>query len=328
MKNIFLIQCLFSFRGSALTYFSFILLCLPVLATETSDVQVQEEQKTPFEILQESLTDQETAERKIRAFDKINVLKAELLKEEARDLNAAGKDEDASKRREEAKALLAVVDDAYQLGLSLYGDSAVLHNFYGEFLFDIASQVSKAVSHWQKALRADENCARAHNNLGMYDLHQGAYESGLSHMDKALALEPDNPTFLFNIIQIYLTNYRQVMALTGMSRAEVFEKAMNLSARSVALAPHDYQILRDYALNFFLAEDFESLPDWTKAASAWHAAGKHAPNKMEQYNTLLYEARAHIRGDNKTEAQRCLLEADKLLPNNALVQELLLKVKQ
>lgn len=281
---------------------------------------------SPLSILEPSLQDQSEAERRIRAFDRlyISIARAKYMK--ARELEEKGATEEAKAVSDEARKQFELVKDAYLLGLSKYDNSAVLHNFYGEFLLDYLGKADEAADHWQRAVTLDGKHARAHNNLGMYWLHIGKYPEGLAHMNRALALEPDNPDYLFNMIQVYLTNYLQVMEINHWSRKEIFEEAMRLSEQTVKLAPTDFELLRDHALNYFLADDFGIVPDWKKAAEAWRAAGKHARGKVEKFNVRLNEARVHIRAENRKQAKKCLKEADALIPNNPLVQTLMEEV--
>lgn len=301
---------------------------LPVLSSFSEENTETSDTVSPLSRLESSLVNRSEAERRIRAFDRLYIALAHARYVKARDLEKLGDNEGAKAASDEAEKLLKLVKEAYLLGLAKFNDSPILHNFYGEFLLDYQSKANEAAEHWRQALDLDAKFARAHNNLGMYLLHIGKYPEGLDHMNKALALAPDNPDYLFNMIQVYLTNYLQVMEINQWSRKQIFEEAMRLSERTVQLAPRDFELLRDHALNYFLADDFGIVPDWGKAAKAWQEAQKYAGSDVERFNTWLNEARVYIRAGNKKHAKKCLKQADALMPNTPLVKTLMEDVER
>lgn len=298
---------------------------VPLHAQESA---APEKNASPLASLEPYLNDQAEFERRVRAFDKLNVALARSKYMQAKDLEK-GKDSDkAQKMSDEAQALLGQVKAAYQLGLSHFENSAILHNYYGEFVHDFLGQPAEGATHWQKAIDLDNSFGRAHCNLGMSLLHDGKYEEGLGHVAKAIALEPENPDFLYNMIQVYLTHFPQVMRIRGWDRRQVYEEAMSLSRKTVSLCPEDFELLRDHATNFFLAKDFGAEPDWDAAAKAWQAAREHSRNNAERFNAWLNEARVHIRAGKDKKARKCLEQADKLMPNNDIVHTLLDDLKK
>ena len=118
------------------------------------------------------------------------------------------------------------------------------------------------------------------------------------------------------------------MRIKGWDRPRVYEEAMKLSGRTVALSPNDFELLRDHATNYFLAKDFGAAPDWDAAAKAWQAAREHTRNNAERFNTWLNEARVYIRADKAKKARKCLEQADKLMPDNEIVQTLMEDLKK
>lgn len=276
-----------------------------------------------LELLRPYLDNQTEFERRIRAFDKLQVGLAQSKYQEAMELEHQGNTAAAAAASEEARKTLDLVKEGYELGLSHFEKSPFLHNYYGELIHDFFNSANKALKHWLRSVEIDERFARAHCNLGMYYFHTGMYSLGLEHMNKALALEPDNADFLFNMVQVYLTHFRQIADIRKCTIERVYEEAMKMSERAAVLGPKDFQLQRDHAFNFFVAERFGITPDWEEAAAAWNKARMLARSDDERFNTLLYEARAHVRANNKLAAKNCLLEAQSLMPQNELVQNLL-----
>ncbi len=282
---------------------------------------------SPLARLNEHLYDRETFERKVRALDKLYTIIAHMKMEEARSLKERGDAEGVRIALGEAGRHLAEVKEAYVLGLAHFGESALLHTFYGELLHDHLGQEHEAVKHWEEAVRLDKAYGRAQNNLGMYYLHVGRYDEGLVCMDAALAAEPGNPDWWFNMVQVYLTNFTQIMKIRGWDRAKVYEEAMRMSERALALSPSDYQLLYDHALNHFLADRFGVPPDWERAARAWQEAVKRAHNDSQRFECTLNEARVHLRAGNSGPARVCLEQARALAPDSPVVRQLLNELK-
>ncbi len=282
---------------------------------------------SPLVRLNAYLHDQETFERKVRALDKLYTAITHAKMEEARALKERGDVEGAKIALNEAHCHLAEIKEAYVLGLTHFSGSALLHTFYGELLYDHLGQQHEAVKHWEEAVRLDKAYARAQNNLGMFYLHVGRYEEGLACMDAALEAEPGNPDWWFNMVQIYLTNFTQVMKIRGWDRAKVYEEAMRMSERALALSPHDYQLMYDHALNHFLADRFGVAPDWVRAARAWQEACKRARNDSQRFECTLNEARVHLRAGNSGRARECLEQARILAPDSPVVRQLLNDLK-
>ena len=308
---------------SCITIVYTVFLCASLIPLHAQEPSSPGTSVSPLASLESYLNDQAEFEKRVRAFDKFNVALAHAKYMQAKELERGKDTEKAKALSEEAHTLLEQVKGAYELGLSHFENSAALHNYYGEFAHDFLGEPGQGAVHWQKAIDLDGAFGRAHCNLGMYLLHNGNYEEGLGHVAKAIELEPENPDFMYNMIQVYLTHFPQVMRIRGWERHQVYEEAMSLSKKTVSLSPKDFELWRDHATNFFLAKDFGATPDWDAAAKAWQAAREHSRNDAERFNTWLNEARVYIRADKDKKARRCLEQADKLMPNNDIVETLL-----
>ena len=260
---------------------------------------------------------------KARTFDRLHTRLADLLLARATALQKEGGPGEADALVEDARKNLAMARQAYELGLRRHPDNPSLQNYLGELLYDRFDEQQRAVELWLKAVAADAAHGRAHNNLGIHYFHAGAYGEGLKHLDAALALEPDNPDYLFNMAQMYLVHWPNIMTLRQWTAAETYAEAMRVSGKAAALAPGDFELVRDHALNFFAAERMNTKPDWKKAAKAWVAARKAARNQDEVFYTWMNEGRVWLRAQNGREAERCFLEAVALRPQSGLAQGLL-----
>jgi tetratricopeptide (TPR) repeat protein len=262
-------------------------------------------------------------ESRVRAFDKLTMMRLRRMVQKADALEQEEQLPEAQELRDKIEQWQRAILQSYEEALELHSDSAILNNFYAELLHDRLGLSGDAGKHWRRAISLDPGYGRAQNNLGLLYCHEGRYEEGLKHLDLSLDAEPDNPDFLFNTVQVYLIHSDAVMMAKKINPAEVYKRAMAMSERAVRNAPDAFDLLKDYALNFFMAEKFESKPNWKKAAQAWQDARKQARSKEELFNTWLYESRAHIRNKNISAARKCLNEAAVIWPESPVVKNML-----
>ncbi|MFA6244537.1 MAG: hypothetical protein WC655_26580, partial [Candidatus Hydrogenedentales bacterium] len=161
-----------------------------------------------------------------------------------------------------------------------------------------------------------------HNNLGIHYCHNGDYRMGLQYLEKAIDLDSENPDYKYNLAQIYLINWPAVQEVHKWDKKKVYYEAMKLSKKAAELDPEDYELLQDYAVNFFAAENFEVEADWEVAAKAWQQARTKALRNDQVFFTWLNEARVLARKPDFARALTCLDEALKLEPGSDVVKKL------
>jgi tetratricopeptide (TPR) repeat protein len=109
--------------------------------------------------------------------------------------------------------------------------------------------------------------------------------------------------------------------------AELYREAMAMSEKATRLAPGDYDLAHDYALNFFAGERMKADVDWAAAAKAWERARALAPSPTLRFQTHLFEARALMRGGSWDAAEKALVTALELVPGSEVAQQLLEEVR-
>lgn len=262
----------------------------------------------------------------LRAWDKVQAAKIEeLLRAPAP--GAAATNRTAEEAEAEAKALSKQVRDAYELAIATHPNSARLHNFYGELLYDRYNDISGALKQWHEALSLDEKLSAVHNNLALHNFHFGEYKTGLHHLDLALKYEKNNPDYLYNMSNLYLVHSPQIADLRKWDEARVYKEAMKLSKRAVKADPTDYDIVQDYAVNFFAAENYKLEADWKEAAAAWETARGIARNEDEQFYCWLNEGRVWLRAKQPERAIPCLEQALRMRPDSAPARQMLDAIK-
>lgn len=209
-----------------------------------------------------------------------------------------------------------------------YPNNARALNYHGEFLYDYDGQRAQAVQNWRVAIKIDNKLAAAHNNLGIHFFHTGDYRNGLERLQRALDLEDDNPDFLYNMSQMYLIHFPQLGEMLDLSKDKMFKEAMRMSKKAAQLSPDDYDVLLDYATNFYAAENFDVEIDWELAALAWRQTRTRASSQTQIFFTHLNEGRTWLRADEKENAIEALEAASALRPGSRVVEQLLTKARQ
>jgi len=230
---------------------------------------------------------------------------------------------EAKQRRDEIAVRQANLEALCALAMQSFEQSASVRNFHGTVLYDIFGEELEGVKEWHTAVSLDSSYSDPYNNLGMYYFHAGEYRLGFQNMDKALELDPKNPDYCFNMAQNYLIYRPQTEEIRGWSADKVYKEAMKYSKKATKLAPEDYEILVDYAVNFLAAENFGLEPDWKEAIEAWRVARVKAPTDVDKFYTWLNEGRAWRSLDKVKEARKCFEEALALQPQNAKTKELI-----
>ncbi len=258
-----------------------------------------------------------------RAFDRAQTLLAEGEFAEAKAKAKAGDKEAAKELEKQVAHRFEMIKQGYEFVLQRYPNNARAQTYYGEVLYDRFGQAENALKAWNLAVSLDPKCGVAWNDLGIHYSHEGNYERALDCYDKALAIEPDQPDYLFNLAQMYLLNVPDVLKLRKWEKPKLYREAMKLSKKAARIAPNDFDLVRDYALNFFACDNFDVDGNWKDAARAWQKAREAARTDDERFNAWLYEARAWIRKGDETSARACLSEALKLNPTSPVARQLL-----
>ncbi len=244
----------------------------------------------------------------------------EFMLQGKRDL-AATQQAGIPKRRDLIRTAWVYVTDRYP-------NNARALNYYGEFLYDYGKDQAKALQNWRVAVKLDDELAATHNNLGIHFFHTGDYRNGLKHLQRALELEKDNPDFLFNMSQMYMIFFPQLGPMLDLSKEKIYKEAMRMSKKAAELVPDDYDLLLDYATNFYAAENFGIESDWEAAALAWQRARPHASTEIQTFYTFLNEGRTWLRSDKKQNAVKPLEEAAALRPDSQVAKQLLNKARR
>jgi tetratricopeptide (TPR) repeat protein len=195
------------------------------------------------------------------------------------------------------------VKQAYEDFLRVHPDHARARLAYGSFLNDVGEE-DAARAQWEKSRETDPQNPAAWNNLANYYGHNGPVTNAFKYYAKAIELNPAESTYYFNFATtVYLfrhdaTNYYQL------TLPQVFEKAMDLYRKALALDPENFVLATDYAQSYYgfdppltgNAEEDRRLKQkrCDEALTAWQGAFKLASNDLERQGVLLHYARLQI----------------------------------
>ncbi len=310
------------------SYLSSAILLVAFLAHQASSLGQHAPLPEPLAPFETMLSDIDQILPAVREFESNQLESLETYRQKINEAASRNDTEAHDEIIKEAMAQLNLVRVLYDAALAHHPESALLHNYYGEFLDDSLGETPAAIRHWTLASTYDKNLSRPYNNLGIYYFHSGQYELGLINLDKAIKLEKNNPDYLFNLVQMYLIHTPQIEKIRGWNQKKIYREAMKHSKRAAELAPEDFELQRDYAMNFFIAERFEVKPKWRDAAKAWQMARNAAPQKEDEFMTWLNEGRVRLREKKYAEAVTCLDAALAINPDSNAAKTLLEEAKE
>ncbi len=245
------------------------------------------------------------------------------------DLDLAGQYEGRGERELAEEKLASVgrrVEDIlrrYVLFLDEFPDNAAAHNYYGEALADLKNNQDQAVQEWLKAIELDPRLPDPHNNMGIHYGHFGEPSKAIDEFRKAIELDPNVAEFHFDLALAY-HNFRHVaVSKFGWTLPRLFEEILKESRTARKLKPEDLEIAADYARTFFSSGDFQVVPDWPEALSAWQYCLALTEDPTERFNILLNLGRVTLRMDRKKEAREYLSQALSIRPDSAVAKKLI-----
>lgn len=313
-------------RQSSATAILCIVTAAACLHTAFSADQTQLPPELAF--IQDIIDDEDQTITAVRKFDRVQQSLASWDMDIAQELGGKGDTEAADERAESARTRIGLIDQAYRIVLHTYPENSKALTFHGELLYDHFGDQNTAIKNWRLAAAFDRELSAPHNNLGLHYFHTGDYRLGLRELDRALELDGELSDYHYNMAQIYLVHGPQIAEMRGWDQKRIYREAMKHSKKAAELAPRDYDLQQDYAVNFFAAENFDVAADWKEAAEAWSTARARARNQTEEFYTWLNEARVWIEHGDAKRAEPCLQAALAIMPDSGVALGLLEKLRE
>jgi tetratricopeptide (TPR) repeat protein len=172
---------------------------------------------------------------------------------------------------------------------------------YGSFLNDTHDE-DGAVEQWDKArLLAPTNPA-PWNNLANYYGHRGPVQKTFEYYAKAIELDSHESVYYHNLaVTVYLFR-PDAEEYYHLTEPQVFDKALDLYRKAIALDPDNFVLFSDYAESFYGTNP----PRWQDGLAAWTQALKIAHDDVEREGVYIHLARINLKLGHYDEARRSL----------------------
>ena len=213
------------------------------------------------------------------------------------------------------KQRLEKVREAYRGFLLQHPNHARALVAFASFLSDQGEE-DEEFAQLDKARVADPRNPAVWNQLANYYGHNGPVSNAFPCYEKAIALEPGESVYYHNLaITTYLfrrdaTNYFKI------SEQAVFDKAMTLYYKALALDPDNFILATDFAQSYYgfkppktgdpAADRAAEENHFQEAMKAWQTAFKLARDDIERQGVLVHYARLQINAGRFEEARKNL----------------------
>ena len=196
---------------------------------------------------------------------------------------------------------LAPVDKAYQDFIQQYPTNSRARVAYASFLGDTKSEEA-AEEQLDKALALDTNNPAIYNNLANIYGHHGPVKKAFEYYAKALQLNPLEPVYYHNFgttVFLFRTDAKEYY---NIDEQQVFNKAFELYSNAMRLDPTDFPLASDVAQTYYGVHPFrpnDALKAWTNALSLAH-------DEIEREGVYIHFARVNIMAQRFDQARAML----------------------
>jgi len=159
---------------------------------------------------------------------------------------------------------------------------------YGSFLGDIGRE-DEAAEQYIKARDVEPKNPAAWNNLANYYGHNSPATNAFACYEKAIELNPAEPIYYQNFATTVYLFRRDATNYFNISEQRVFDKAMELYRKALALDPENFPLATDLAQTYYGIQP----PRIQEALKAWSDALKLARDDIEREGVHLHFARWH-----------------------------------
>ena len=169
---------------------------------------------------------------------------------------------------------------------------------YASFLGDIKDEES-AREQLEKALALDTNNPAIYNNLANICGHIGPVMKSFEYYERAIRLNPLEPVYYHNLgttVYLFRTDAEEFYHI---DEAQVFNKAFVLYSNAMRLDPMNFPLASDVAQTYY---GLTPLPT-ERALGAWTNALNIAHDEIEREGVFLHFARVKILAGRFTEAR-------------------------
>ncbi len=201
---------------------------------------------------------------------------------------------------------------AYEAFLKKHPEHVRGHLAFASFLTEFGVSV-RAQNHLDKALALAPDDPVTLNNVANYHGEHGPPEKAFEYLQKAIRLKPEESTYYRNCASIILLHREQARTYFGLADEQAtFRHAQALYRKAHERKPDDFLLASDLAQTFYHLKPHP----YEEAVAAWETAFKLAPSRTEKEGVMVHLARIHSKAGEYDEARRNLngISIPELLP--------------
>jgi tetratricopeptide (TPR) repeat protein len=176
---------------------------------------------------------------------------------------------------------------------------------YGSFLNETGEE-EEAIAEWEKARELDPKEPAAWNNLANVYGHIGPIEKAFEYYEKAIELDPKEPVYLQNFATTTYLFRKDAMERYKITEREVFNRALGLYQKALALDPNNFLLATDLAQSYYGIKPLRT----DEAIKAWDYAMAIAKNDLEKQGVHLHLARVKLNSGMFDDAQKHIDQVD------------------
>jgi tetratricopeptide (TPR) repeat protein len=195
----------------------------------------------------------------------------------------------------------ATVRKAYEDFLQRHPQHVNARIAYGSFLGDIGEEHGSR-EQYEKVLPLATNNPAIYNNLANLYGHRGPVKKAFEYYAKAIELNPQEPVYLQNYATTVFLFRKDAREHFNIDEQQVFDKAMELYRRALALDPQNFPLATDLAQTYYGIRPMR-IDD---ALKAWRYALGVARDEIERQGVYIHLARFQINAGNFDEARKQL----------------------
>ncbi len=196
---------------------------------------------------------------------------------------------------------LEPIRKAYEEFLRKHPNHVEGHLAYGSFLNETTHDY-EGMLQWEIARQLDPKNPAAWNNLANYYGHAGEVTKSFDYYAKAIELNPKEPVYFQNLATTTYLFRKDAMEHYHITEPEVFDRALDLYRKALALDPTNLALATDLAQSYYGIKPMRV----TDALAAWNDALKLAKNDVERQGVYLHLARVELNSGRFDEARRHL----------------------
>jgi tetratricopeptide (TPR) repeat protein len=184
------------------------------------------------------------------------------------------------------------VRDGYEDFLKHHPDHAKAHVAFGSFLGDMNDE-DGAQEQLEKALALNSQDPAAYNNLANIYGHHGPVKKAFEYYAKAIELKPDEPIYYHNYgTTVYLFR-KDAEEYFHITEQQVFDKALQLYSKALKLDPTNFPLATDVAQTYYGIKP----PRIDEALRAWTNTLVLAHDEIEREGVYVHFARLKLMAD-------------------------------